>query len=149
MLRSHKWQHLSSPFSHKHVCPCKEKRIVWIYEQFLFNVYLFLRETEAEHEWGRGRERGRHRIGSRRQARNCRRRAGRRARTHEPRDHDLSRSQMLHGLRHQVPPSCGFLKMGSCCINYPANCLPLASTQHGRPFRKVNIRATSFSLKVI
>ena len=26
------------------------------------NVYLFLRETDTEHEQGRGRERGRHRI---------------------------------------------------------------------------------------
>ena len=33
---------------------------------FIFNVYLFLRETE--HKQGRGRERGRHRIGSRLQA---------------------------------------------------------------------------------
>ena len=35
---------------------------------FFFNVYLFLRQRETEHEWGRGRERGRHRIGSRLQA---------------------------------------------------------------------------------
>ena len=27
-----------------------------------FNVYLFLRQREIEREWGRGRERGRHRI---------------------------------------------------------------------------------------
>ena len=35
---------------------------------FLFNVYLFLRETETECEWVRGRERGIHRIRSRLQA---------------------------------------------------------------------------------
>ena len=29
---------------------------------FFFNVYLFLGQRETEHEWGRGRERGRHRI---------------------------------------------------------------------------------------
>ena len=33
-----------------------------------FNVYLFLRQGEAEHERGRVRERGRHRIGNRLQA---------------------------------------------------------------------------------
>ena len=31
-------------------------------KKIFFNVYLFLRETETEHEWIRGRERGRHRI---------------------------------------------------------------------------------------
>ena len=55
---------------------------------FFFNVYLFLRETETErdieHKWGRGRERGRHRIGSRLQALSCQHRARRGARTHGP-----------------------------------------------------------------
>ena len=32
------------------------------------NVYLFLGQRETEHEQGRGRERGRHRIGNRLQA---------------------------------------------------------------------------------
>ena len=27
-----------------------------------FNVYLFLRQRETDHDWGRVRERGRHRI---------------------------------------------------------------------------------------
>ena len=35
---------------------------------FFFNVYLFLGRRETEHERGRGRERGRHRIGNRLQA---------------------------------------------------------------------------------
>ena len=35
---------------------------------FFFNVYLFLGQRETEHERGRGRERGRHRIGNRLQA---------------------------------------------------------------------------------
>ena len=34
-------------------------------KNFFFNVYLFLRQREAEHEPGRVRERGRHRIRSR------------------------------------------------------------------------------------
>ena len=36
-----------------------------------FNVYLFLRERETEHEQGRGRKGGRHRIPSRIQAPSC------------------------------------------------------------------------------
>ena len=48
---------------------------------FFFNVYLFLSETE--HEWGRGRERGRHRIRSGLQALSCQHRARRGAQTHD------------------------------------------------------------------
>ena len=61
-----------------------------------FNVYLFL----IEHEWGRGRERGRPRIRSRLQALSCQHRARRGARTHRLRDHDLSRSRTLNRLSH-------------------------------------------------
>ena len=39
--------------------------IVFFFQRF----YLFLGQRETEHEWGRGRERGRHRIGNRLQAR--------------------------------------------------------------------------------
>ena len=39
-----------------------------IKKNFFFNVYLFLGQRETEHERGRGRERGRHRIGNRLQA---------------------------------------------------------------------------------
>ena len=35
---------------------------------FFFNIYLFLGQRETEHERGKGRERGRHRIGNRLQA---------------------------------------------------------------------------------
>ena len=34
----------------------------------VLNIYLFLGQRETEHERGRGRERGRHRIGNRLQA---------------------------------------------------------------------------------
>ena len=67
---------------------------------FFFNVYLFLRQRETEHEWGRVRERGRHRIRSRLQALSCQHRARRGALTHEPWDHDLSWSRMLNRLSH-------------------------------------------------
>ena len=59
-----------------------------------FNVYFFFFERETEREWGRGRERGRHRIWSRLQALSRQHRAWRGAWTHEPWDHDLSQSQL-------------------------------------------------------
>ena len=65
-----------------------------IYLFLIFNVYLFLRDRESTSE--RGTERGRHRIGSRLQALSCQRKARRGAQTHRPRDHDLSRRQMLN-----------------------------------------------------
>ena len=35
---------------------------LFFFKKIFFNVYLFLRQRESEREWGRGRERGRHRI---------------------------------------------------------------------------------------
>ena len=64
---------------------------------------LFLRETEHERE--RDTERGRHRIRSRLQAQSCIRRARRGARTHGPRDHDLSRSRTPNRRSHPGAPS--------------------------------------------
>ena len=62
---------------------------------FLTSVYYF---WETEHEWGRGRERRRHRFGSRLQALSCQHRAQCGARTHELLDRDLSRSWMPNWL---------------------------------------------------
>ena len=87
---------------------------------FLFlNVYLFLRERMRErerereracaHERRRGRERGRHRIRRRLQALSCQHRARRGARTHELRDHDLSRSQCLTNGATQAPWALVFI----------------------------------------
>ena len=42
---------------------------------FFLNVSLFMRQRQTEHEWGRDRERGRHRIQSRFQALSCQHRA--------------------------------------------------------------------------
>ncbi|XP_058540847.1 threonine aspartase 1 isoform X5 [Neofelis nebulosa] len=53
-------------------------------------------KRETEHEWGMGRERKRHRIRSRHQTLSCQHRAPLGARTHRPRDHDLSRSWTLN-----------------------------------------------------
>ena len=61
-----------------------------------------MRETECKQ--GRGRERGRHRIRNRLQAQSGQPRARHGARTHEPWDRDLSRSQMLNRLSHSGAP---------------------------------------------
>ena len=67
-------------------------------------IYFWQRERETEHERARGRERGRHRIQSRLQALSCQHRAPHGARTHRPRDHDLSRSRTLNRLSHPGAP---------------------------------------------
>ena len=66
----------------------------------IFNVYLFLRDGERQSVSGGGaeRERARHRIWSRLQALICQHRARRGSRSHEPWDHDLSRSWMFNRL---------------------------------------------------
>ena len=73
-------------------------------KKIFFNIYLFLRQRETEHEWGRVRERGRHRIGNRLQALSCQHRAQRGAPTHEPGDRDLSQSRTLNRLSHPGIP---------------------------------------------
>ena len=75
---------------------------------FLKKIFIYFWEKERQSVRGGGtereRERGRHRNWSRLQALSCQHRAGCRARTHEPRDHDLSRSQMLNWLSHPGAP---------------------------------------------
>ena len=61
----------------------------------LFSLVLIF-ERERECESGRGREQGRHRTRSRLQALSRQHRTRRGARTHGPRDHDLSRSRTLN-----------------------------------------------------
>ena len=63
-----------------------------------------MRQRETEHERGRGRERGRHRIGSRLQALSHQPRARRGARTHGPRDRDLAEVGRLTDCATQAPP---------------------------------------------
>ena len=81
-----------------------------------FNVYLFLRQRETEHEWRRVREKGRHRIWNRLQALSCQHRARCRARTHGPWDHDLSRSQTLNRLSHPGAPLINFNMINKQCL---------------------------------
>ena len=70
------------------------RRMVKFLFLYFFNVYLFLRERErereTEREWGGAEREGdtESEAGSRLQAVSPRARRG--ARTHEPRDHDLS-----------------------------------------------------------
>ena len=72
---------------------------------FFFPTFLFLPlgRRETEHERGRGRERGRHRIGNRLQAPSHQPRARRGARTHGPRDHDLAEVGRLNDCATQAP----------------------------------------------
>ena len=70
------------------------------------NVLMFI--FERENEWGRGRKRGRHRIGSRLQALSWQHRAWRGAQTHKLWDHDLSQSWVLNRLSHPGAPSPPF-----------------------------------------
>ena len=79
--------------------------LMFIYlKKFFFNVYLFMGQRETEHERGRGRERGRHRIGTRLQALSHQPRARRGARTHGPRDRDLAEVGRLTDCATQAPP---------------------------------------------
>ena len=64
---------------------------------------MFISERGTEHEWGRGRETGRHRVRSRLHPLSCRHRAWYGARTQKPWDHDLSQSRLLNRLNHQAP----------------------------------------------
>ena len=71
-------------------------------------MFTYFWERETEHE--KVRERGRYRIRSRFQALSCLHRAPCGARTHEPWDHGLSRSQRLNQLSHPCTPEVNFLK---------------------------------------
>ena len=79
--------------------------------RYFFNLFfnICLWETEIEHEWGRGRERGRHRIPSRLQTLSCQHRARHGAQTHGPRNHDLSWSRPHNWLSHPGAPIKKFL----------------------------------------
>ena len=73
-------------------------------------------EREKEHELGRGRGSGRHRIGSKLQALSCQHRAWHGARTHKLWGHDLSRSQTFNWLSHPGALILFWIKQNSTCI---------------------------------
>ena len=88
---------------HLHIPVCTHTHMdICIFNFFL--MFTFERQRETECERGRGRERGRHGIRSGLQSPSRRHRARRGARTHGPRDHDLSRSQLLNRLSHPGAP---------------------------------------------
>ena len=68
-----------------------------------FVNFFFFGQRETEHEWGRGRERGRHRIGNTLQAPSHQPRARRGARIHGPRDRDLAEVGRLTDCATQAP----------------------------------------------
>ena len=72
------------------------------FEIIIFLTFIHYWKIETEHEQGRGRKRGRHRIQSRLQALSCQHRARHRAWTHKPWDHDLSWSRTLNRLSPQL-----------------------------------------------
>ena len=74
-----------------------------IFKIFFWCLFMFERQRETEHEWGRGIERGRHRIWSRLQAPSRQHRARRGARTHELWDRDLSDVGRLTNWATQAP----------------------------------------------
>ena len=93
----------------------------WLYNfffNFCFNVYLFLGQRETEHERGRVRERGRHRIGNRLQALSHQPRAWRRARTQGPRDRDLAEIGRLTDCASQAPLNNVFWRTCFLSLNF-------------------------------
>ena len=79
--------------------PCRES---WV-QRFFFCLFIFERERVSRGGAKREREKERQRTWSRLQAPSCQHRAWLRAPTHEPWDHDLSRSGTLNWLATQVP----------------------------------------------
>ncbi|XP_049479363.1 uncharacterized protein LOC125917974 [Panthera uncia] len=99
---------------------------------------LFLRERVQVGEGQRARRR--HRIRSRLQAPSCQHRARRGARTHRPRDQDLSRSRTLNRLSHpgaprifslSTHPMLGFLLLWFCEAIFLSSALGLHSSSDG------------------
>ena len=74
-------------------------------------MFIYFWERETEHEWGRRRERRKHRIWSRLQALSCQYRAQYGAQTYELGNHDLRWSQTLNQLSHRGAPIFTLLKM--------------------------------------
>ena len=94
------------------------KSLLWFtsLSVFFLMFIIFERERETECEQGRGRERGRHRIRDGFQALSCQHRAQHGAWTHEPPNHDLSRSRTLHRLSHPGAPHIILISTKLCVI---------------------------------
>ena len=81
-----------------------------LFKFFSMFIYLSFFESKRQSTSGGGAERGRHRIQSRLQALRFQHRAWPGTQSHEPRDHDLSQSQMLSQLSHPGAPRSGLLR---------------------------------------
>ena len=94
---------LISLFLLKHVLHIQSIAFIVFYfkKKYFFSTFIyFFGDRERQSMSGGGPERGRPRIGSRLQAPSCQHRARRGARTHGPRDRDLSRSWTLNRPSH-------------------------------------------------
>ena len=89
--------------------PVYESDFLFFFLTFFLHLFIFDRQRETEHKWGRGRDRRRHWIRSRLQALSCQHRAWH-GQTHKLWDRDLSQSQTLNRLSHpDIPMSQTFL----------------------------------------
>ena len=91
---------------------------IWFHFIFLlksiFNVYTWETDRYRDRAWvGRGKVREGHRIWSRLQVLSSQDRTCRRAQTHKPWDHDLSRSWTLNWLNHPGTPYFIILQISS------------------------------------
>ena len=92
-----------------------------LFRSFIFLIFLCLFIFERKRDRvraGSARGKGRHRIWSRLQAPSHQPRARRGARTHGPRDRDLSRSRMPNQLSHPGAPVFLIFKNSSFCLLY-------------------------------
>ena len=103
--------------------------LFFFFFNFFFNVYLFLRQRETQHEGGRVRESGRHRIRSRLQALSHQPRARRGARTRGPRDRDLAEVGRLTDCATQAPLML-LLSRDLWCPSVAGCCPDLSHTNH-------------------
>ena len=111
----------------------------------LFLIHFFLQIDslmiilERDRAWAGEGQRGRHRIRSRLQTLGCQHRAWHGAQTHEPWDHDLSRSRMPNRLSHRVSHWSVLLRLLPCIegmtvceldttVHLPVFTLPVART---------------------
>ena len=123
------------------------------FQIFLTFIYFFFWDRERQHERGRVRGRGRHRIWNRLRALSCQHGAWRGARTHGPRDHDLSRSWMPNRLSHPGAPRLKSLIhfdfVSVCGVKYMSICFSVHVVFLCPGFLTPPIEETAFSSRYI
>ena len=107
-------------------------------------IYFFGGQRETEHERGRGRERGKHRIGNRLQALSHQPRARRGARTPGPRDRDLAEVGRLTDCATQAPLGCVFKSLVNFNIFFTGPfCIHSCPLIHPSPKTRISIHRHS------